>query len=157
MILIVVGALVGAARLAFDASGMDLLLLALTVYAQAGFAWAVRYLVPAIPPCIPAITVTRGVDWRQLRSQNSTRQTSIRIVNNAAVPLDLHWVDWEGQLQSFGAIQPGQHRVLSTFVGHPFLLRTADGRDAAIVEPLPQPAVAKIGDADLPSGPGAPV
>ncbi|MET9552364.1 hypothetical protein [Streptomyces sp. NPDC006645] len=157
VILFVAAVLVVAARITIDTSAMDLCLLVLTVLAQAGFTGAVRYLVPAVPASIPSITVTRGVDWQQLRSQNTTRQTAVRFVNASAVPLDLNWVDWGGQLQSYGTIQPGQHRVQSTYVGHPFLLRTADGRDAAIVEPLSRPAVVRIGNTDLPSGPGAPV
>ncbi|MFI2412138.1 hypothetical protein [Streptomyces sp. NPDC018947] len=156
VISVVVAALVIATPIAIDTSAMDLCLLLLTVLAQAGFAATVRYLVPAVPASVPAIIVTRGVDWRQLRSQDSTRQTSVRFVNASTVSLDVNWVGWDGQPQSYGAIEPGGHRVLSTYVGHPFLLRTADGRDVAVVEPLSQPAVARIRNADLPGEPSEP-
>jgi hypothetical protein len=114
----------------------------------------VRYLVPAIPGSIPNIAPRSDTDWRQLRSQDGTRQTAVRFVNASEVPLDLNWVDWDGQLQAYGTIQPRQERVQITYIGHPFVLRTVDGRDVAVVEPLSQPAVARINGTDLPSTPG---
>ncbi|MFJ4687027.1 hypothetical protein [Streptomyces sp. NPDC088789] len=157
VILFVVATLVVATSITMDTSTMDLCLLVLTVLAQVGFTGAVRYLVPAVPATIPAINVTRAVDWQQLRSQHSTRQTSVRFVNASTALLDVNWIDWHGHLHPYGTIHPGQHRVQSTYVGHPFLLRTPDGRDAAVIEPLSQPAVARISNTDLPGEPGTPV
>jgi hypothetical protein len=155
VVLIAVVALATAAPIARDATIMDLCLLGLGLLAQAGFTAAVRYLVPAIPASIQDIALARGVDWQQLTSQHGTPQTAVRFVNATEVALELNWVDWDGQLQNYGTIQPGKDWVQITYLGHPFLLRTADGRDVAIVEPLSEPAVARIGSTDLPSEPGA--
>jgi hypothetical protein len=153
IVLIVVIALASAAGIVLDASLMDLCLLSLGILAQAGFTAAVRYLVPATSASVPNITLTRDVDLRRLRSQHGTRQTVVRFINETEVPLKLNWVDWGGQLRDYGTIQPGTDLVMPTYLGHPFLLRNAEGRDVAVVEPLSQPAVAKISSADLPDRP----
>ncbi|MEU6844770.1 hypothetical protein ABZ930_23140 [Streptomyces sp. NPDC046716] len=155
VVLIVVIALSVAAGLVLDASLMDLCLLSLGIVAQAGFTAAVRYLVPATSTSLPNITLARGVDWRRLRSQYGTRQTVVRFINQTEVPVKLNWVDWEGQLQDYGTIQPGRDLVMNTYLGHPFLLRSTEGRDVAVVEPLARPAVVKIRSADLPDRPCA--
>jgi uncharacterized membrane protein YedE/YeeE len=143
------------APMAVDASTMDLCLLGLGVLAQVGFTSAVRYLVPTVPGSIPDITPARGMEWQQLRSQHGTQQTAVRFINATGVILELHWIDWNGQLQQYGTIEPGREWVQITYLGHPFLLRTAEGRDVAVVAPLPRPGIARISSTCLPSGPGA--
>ncbi len=72
--------------------------------------------------------VARG---RVQRSRNGGERTDIRFENRTDQSLEYFWVDSSGGLRSYGKVPARQTRGLSTFDGHAWLLRNAEGDDVA--------------------------
>ena len=49
------------------------------------------------------------------------------VVNRRLEPIDLLWLDFDGQPTPFAAIPPRRTLDLRTFASHPWVARSADG------------------------------
>jgi hypothetical protein len=62
------------------------------------------------------------------RSLNSRNPTSIRVVNERKVPVNVYWINYQGQREHYFKLAPGKMRDQSTFSSHPWLI-TQDQED----------------------------
>jgi len=58
-----------------------------------------------------------------LRSKRSDTAVKVRFLNSSAVPLKLHWIDYQGEEKEIGIIHPGKEQVMNTFATHPWRLK----------------------------------
>ena len=59
----------------------------------------------------------------ELRSKRSDTAVKVRFLNSSAVPLKLHWIDYQGEEKEIGIIHPGKEQVMNTFATHPWRLK----------------------------------
>jgi hypothetical protein len=87
------------------------------------------------PPSVPAvdcdlretIAADNGCDEANLRSERSDEAVPLTVVNQSQAALTLHWVDFAGQRQPFGALGPRSQLSLQTFETHGWVVTDADG------------------------------
>ncbi|MCX6953753.1 MAG: prolyl oligopeptidase family serine peptidase, partial [Verrucomicrobia bacterium] len=91
-------------------------------------------------------------------SRRTGPETSLRFVNRTAGPVNLLWLDPDGERQAYGVIGAGQTRDQHTFSGHVWLVTAADGQTVAAFEAADTAREAAItgGPAPRPSAPAAP-
>ncbi|MFD7814127.1 hypothetical protein ACFV6E_14405 [Streptomyces sp. NPDC059785] len=130
-------------------NGVDIGMLAVAELTQVAFAVAVLYLVTRVPSSMPVVRPTPAptdADLAALRSVDGPR-TALRFINESRTPLRLAWIDHGGNRHDQGVIEPGSAHVRLTYVGHPFVVSSADdGRVVATYAPLRFPGVAAITD-----------
>jgi len=51
--------------------------------------------------------------------------TTVQFVNNAGVPVEVYWRDYQANEHLYRTLQPGQSYVQSTFATHPWVVRSA--------------------------------
>ena len=68
-----------------------------------------------------------------VRSQNGA-PTSVTFVNKSGMYRALNWIDFDGRVTSFGGLNPGESKTLSSFVSHPWMIAT--GPEAAKMKPM---------------------
>ncbi len=72
------------------------------------------------------------------RSSRSTKKCVLRVENPLPDPVELLWIDFEGEAQSYGAVAGGASREIETFEGHVWALaRKEKGTFARLVAELP--------------------
>lgn len=59
-------------------------------------------------------------------SARSSGSIDIQIVNQLSEPIELVWINWEGEPQSYGMIAAGQSRDMGTYQDHVWLLKRGD-------------------------------
>lgn len=73
---------------------------------------------------------TRAGITTAARSDDSRAPVTITFVNRRPGPLDLVWLDFEGNEKSYGRLDPGAEKPFNTYVGHVWSLR--DARDEVL-------------------------
>jgi dipeptidyl aminopeptidase/acylaminoacyl peptidase len=82
------------------------------------------------------------------RPRPSTRtgpETSLVFVNRTQGPVELFWMDTEGQRRSYGKLRPGEQREQHTFAGHVWLAQDAQGQTVGVFEADENGGTAEIG------------
>lgn len=59
-------------------------------------------------------------------SARSSDSVDIEIVNQLSEPIELVWIDWEGEPQSYGMLDAGQSRQMGTYQDHVWLLKRGE-------------------------------
>lgn len=54
-------------------------------------------------------------------------EVTMTFVNNAAVPVEIYWVDYDGQEQLYATVDPEGRSIQSTYEGHVWVVTTAGG------------------------------
>jgi hypothetical protein len=75
-----------------------------------------------------------------VRSLNSDASTKITFVNKSGMHRGLMWMDFKGQLQDYGGLQPDEQKTIDTFVTHPWMIVTGPGDCLQIFLPDTTPA-----------------
>jgi serine/threonine protein kinase len=81
-----------------------------------------------------------------LRSEQSTRTSSIQFVNRTSRPLHIYWLDFQGQRKSYGILAPGSAHQQHTFATHPWVVVDDANKVRALVVAMPEPGRAVIVD-----------
>jgi dipeptidyl aminopeptidase/acylaminoacyl peptidase len=82
-------------------------------------------------------------------SSRSEAETRIAFQNKRPRPIELFWIDFDGERKSYGRIEPGDRRELHTFEGHVWLVANESGESLGVFEATKNPAKAVI-DESLP-------
>jgi dipeptidyl-peptidase-4 len=70
-----------------------------------------------------------------LRSTRRTGEASgIKFVNNLKTPVDLFWIDQQGEHVRYGSVRADDFRDMRTYDGHVWLITTSTGEPLAVVE-----------------------
>lgn len=72
--------------------------------------------------------------FRVRRSSHTGPRTDLRFVNTLSVPVEIFWIDTEGQEKSYGNIAAGESRTLSTYEGHVWAVRDAQRKLYGVYE-----------------------
>lgn len=67
-------------------------------------------------------------------SRRTGEETELVFVNRGDGPVELFWLDTEGQKRSYGRLAPGEERAQHTFEGHVWQVSDAQGRELLRVE-----------------------
>jgi VHL beta domain len=73
----------------------------------------------------------------KLKSKNSNRPVTITFVNKTDSLRALMWLDFKGQPQEFGNLEPRQKKTINTFVTHPWMFTDGPGNCQEIYQPQP--------------------
>ncbi|MFN0123822.1 MAG: Ig-like domain-containing protein [Blastocatellia bacterium] len=79
-----------------------------------------------------------------LRSTEAVIQTEIEFVNESAETRRVFWLDYNGQLNLYGTLNPGESYVQGTFVTHPWVVTDASSQCRGIYLPIGERARAVI-------------
>lgn len=72
-----------------------------------------------------------------VRSQVSQIPMHFKVDNNTNAPLELFWINFAGQRQSYGTVKPGKKWSTTTYVTHPWVI--ARDADNLCVQLIPDP------------------
>jgi len=75
----------------------------------------------------PSLAHLNCPTFSNFASQPGNTVATLQFSNFASIPLTLFWIDFNGSLQPYAVIQPGQTFQQSTFIGHNWVARTGDG------------------------------
>jgi len=89
------------------------------------------------------------------RSRDRGGRTAIHMLNRLAHEVEILWVDRSGNEKPYGRIAPGGEHWMSTFAGHGFRLREADGNVRFHFVGETKPGIALIAEDHLPHEPPA--
>jgi hypothetical protein len=62
-----------------------------------------------------------------LRSQNSDLPVRITFVNRSGAYRALEWIDFKGNFKDYGGMNPGESKVINTYVTHPWMITDGPG------------------------------
>lgn len=84
----------------------------------------------ASPP--PAATAAVGSGKNcpapgRYRSQNSTQPVNVVFYNGGSVPLDIYWIDFNGEWKKYHSLRPNSHVNQKTFATHPWVAMDGKG------------------------------
>ncbi|XP_064162422.1 von Hippel-Lindau disease tumor suppressor [Anguilla rostrata] len=68
-----------------------------------------------------------------IRSLISRIPSHVVFCNRSPREINLIWINFKGEPQSYGTLQPGAWRRMATFVGHPWLFRDAEMDEPMLV------------------------
>ena len=71
------------------------------------------------------------------RSTHTGGETAVRFHNTTAAPVELFWVDGDGERKSYGRVRPGQTTEQHTYAGHVWLVTDALGQALGFFEAAP--------------------
>lgn len=78
---------------------------------------------------------TSALNGRRRPTRRTGPAMTLRFTNGTDRLTEICWLDAKGQAVNYGHLKPGAQRVLSTFDGHVWLIRDADGEaDVAVYE-----------------------
>jgi hypothetical protein len=63
----------------------------------------------------------------KLRSTSSNRRSQLQLTNAASEPVDIHWIDFQGQRRHSGWVEPGATYHSNSFESHPFVATDPHG------------------------------
>jgi hypothetical protein len=66
-------------------------------------------------------------DLGSIRSENSAAAATLLVVNRRPQPVRIDWIDFDGRRNSMGTVAANDHRVISTYQTHVWLV--SDGED----------------------------
>jgi len=92
------------------------------------------------PPVLDRQLTDRG---GRFASRGGRRETSIRFENRSGQSVELFWIDSDGELQSYGRLEPDQTRDQHTYSGHVWCVNN-DAGDWGVFQAEATPAVALI-------------
>jgi len=82
------------------------------------------------------------------RAPRGTRKngppSTLTIENATEGPLEMFWLEGNGNRRSYGKVDPGQSAVQNTYSGHLWLVADASGTALAVIETPDAPAIARI-------------
>ncbi|MFG1301054.1 hypothetical protein V5F49_14775 [Xanthobacter sp. V3C-3] len=62
-----------------------------------------------------------------VRSQNSNAPVTVNFVNLSKIPLNIMWIDFNGQWKKYHTLAPDSHKIQQTFGTHPWIAVDARG------------------------------
>lgn len=80
----------------------------------------------------PVAPVEQKVELKT--SGSSDQRVNLKFQNQLEAPVELIWIDAQGQPRSYGVVASGQSNDMSTFRSHVWLVRSQDGVNLALVE-----------------------
>ena len=81
--------------------------------------WRAALTLAADPPSLRPL----APDYvRSLKSQNSNTQTTVNFINQTDDPVDVYWVNYEGNLVFYQHLAAGESWVVQTYVTHPWAI-----------------------------------
>ena len=99
-------------------------------------------------------------------TQRTGEATTIVFVNRRKEPLDIFWIDPDGERHSYGAVAAGQESVMQSYAGHVWLITDKKKRTLAVFEAVEGGGRAILGpnlkvktkqpDSDRPTGINSP-
>jgi hypothetical protein len=75
-----------------------------------------------------------------LRSLHSREPTKITFVNQSATYRSIAWINFQGKLQEYGGLNPGDKKTINTFRTHPWMISTGPGDCLQLFMPAAEPA-----------------
>jgi hypothetical protein len=137
---------------------MNFWLLVVSVLAQAGFAFTVRYLVARVKPAFPRMDPIAGADRTDLRSQGGGVKVSVRFDNDTDQDLMLDWINFHGSpdQELRRVVARGERTRRATYAGHLWQVATTSGRVVAIFSAPGEPAVAAVTSPMIRASPQSP-
>jgi hypothetical protein len=87
-----------------------------------------------VPPVVVAteLEAVPCSEEQSRKSLSSDAKTAIEFENRRSKPVELHWLNYEGQRESYGQIQPGEVSAVETYETHPWLVADTSKRCIAI-------------------------
>jgi len=85
-------------------------------------------------------------------SRDSATDTEVTFENRLREPVKLFWIDAGGNRVPYGSVRPGEKYLQHTFVGHVWLVTSANSNNVAVYEAGDSPGLAII-DGRPPDGP----
>ena len=79
-----------------------------------------------------------------LRSQHSREPTKITFVNQSSTYRSLAWINFQGKLQEYGGLNPGEKKTINTFRTHPWMISTGPGDCLQLFMPAAEPATVQL-------------
>jgi dipeptidyl aminopeptidase/acylaminoacyl peptidase len=76
---------------------------------------------------LPSLTEPRA-------SRTSQDETHVTFVNRRNADIELFWIDFDNQRQSYGVLKPGEERKQHTFARHVWLVADSNGNPLTILE-----------------------
>jgi hypothetical protein len=133
-------------------------MLIVSVVAQAGFAFTVRYLVSPVPAAFPRIDPVKAAGGRDLRSPAGGTRVSLRFENGTDDDLVIDWINRDGVLAGNlrEVVARGGHSTRVTYAGHLWRVSTGAGPAVAIFAAPAEPAVAVVTPPMLEARPQSP-
>lgn len=80
----------------------------------------------------PVAPVEQKVELKT--SGSSDQRVNLKFQNQLEAPVELIWIDAQGQPRSYGVVASGQSNDMSTYRSHVWLVRSQDGVNLALVE-----------------------
>src|SRR4051812_1405539 len=77
-------------------------------------------------------------------SSRSEAETQITFQNKRSHPIELFWIDSDGERKSYGKIEAGTRKELHTFEGHVWQVANENGESLGVFEATKNPATAVI-------------
>ncbi|KAG8998142.1 hypothetical protein FRB93_013824 [Tulasnella sp. JGI-2019a] len=78
-----------------------------------------------------------------MRSLNSDIQTSVLFINKRCTPIHLYWRDFNGGRTSYGLVQPGGERPMTTYITHAWVVVDEESKEVlGIWNPVERPGEA---------------
>ncbi|MEM7043432.1 MAG: hypothetical protein AAF543_11540 [Pseudomonadota bacterium] len=66
-------------------------------------------------------------DWSDRRSERNANEVIVTFRNQTSEAITVYWVDFEGQRQPYGVVDPGREKRQGTFEGHRWELESESG------------------------------
>ncbi len=101
-------------------------------------------------PEVKAIEPRRAVGRASVRTGE---ETEVTFVNRAGEPVELFWLDNEGEKRSYGTIEPGREHRQHTFAGHVWMAVDRSGRERLRIEAESEPGRVVIDGTPQPDPP----
>jgi hypothetical protein len=89
-------------------------------------------------PALPAASE------KKQRSSGSGRATQVAFVNARGERVTVFWLNEDGRRVEYQVLNPGETYTQQTYVGHPWVVSTADGEAVAVFQPAAAPGRAVI-------------
>ena len=94
-------------------------------------------------------------EQRDLRSEHSREPTKITFINRSGMYRAFMWIGFDGTLQSYGGVNPGEQITFDTFRTHPWMVATGPGDCLQIFMPAAEPSIVELNR--LPADDGKPL
>jgi hypothetical protein len=82
--------------------------------------------VPHVRSCADLEAAQRCMHADDFTSRPSQERTGIKLVNRSNIALRVYWLDFQGNWRLYHTVAPGGHIQQDTFIGHNWLVATAD-------------------------------